>query len=253
MKDTISCQVIQDLLPLYADDVVSQESRTLIQGHLQSCPHCQRELEALSRPVTLPPEQSGKGELKRWKHRLRRKITFRALLLALVVLAVGAGCFLALFVKIGIPIDRLEQRDRATQGLEQAELLLMEHNDDMAILLYEQDDTVYYSFYTTLPGLSTGYHLKENGTWGNPSGLYAYSMTGKSTMVLSLNRTEGIMQVSEVIHHPSIAGSTYILNPGQPFAVFFQALNIDPTQIDAYLYASNSQGKRIPFDSFIIG
>ena len=253
MKDAISCQIIQDLLPLYADDVVSQDSRTLIESHLQSCPHCQRELEALSRPVTLPPEQSGKGELKRWKHRLRRKITFRALLLALVVLAVGVGCFFALFVKIGIPIDRLEQRDRANQGLEQAELLLMQHNDDMAILLYEQDDAVYYSFYTTLPGLSIGYHLKDSGLWEDPSGLYAYSLPEQSTMVVSLNRTEGIVQVSEVIHHPSIAGATYILNPGQPFAVFFQALSIDPTQIDAYLYANDGQGNRVPFSSFIIG
>ena len=253
MKDTISCQIIEDLLPLYADGVVSQDSRTLIQGHLQNCPHCQRELEALSRPVTLPPEQSGKGELKRWKHRLRRKITATALLLALVVLTLGAGCFTALFVKLGTPIARLESYDRAHHAPEQAQLLLMRHNEHMAILLYEQDDTVYYSFYTTLPGLSTGYHLKESGTWVNPSGLYAYSMPGKSTMVLSLNQTEDIIQVAELVRNPSIAGMTYALNPGEPFVLFFPALDIDPVETDAYLYARNSKNETIPFDSFVIG
>ena len=41
------CEVIRDLLPLYADDVCSETSRELIREHLQECPECSAVLEKL--------------------------------------------------------------------------------------------------------------------------------------------------------------------------------------------------------------
>ena len=41
------CEVIRDLLPLYADDVCSETSRRLIEEHLQECPECSAVLEKL--------------------------------------------------------------------------------------------------------------------------------------------------------------------------------------------------------------
>ena len=41
------CEVIRDLLPLYADDVCSETSRGLIEEHLQECPECSAVLEKL--------------------------------------------------------------------------------------------------------------------------------------------------------------------------------------------------------------
>ena len=41
------CEVIRDLLPLYADDVCSETSRGLIEEHLQECPDCAAMLEKL--------------------------------------------------------------------------------------------------------------------------------------------------------------------------------------------------------------
>ena len=36
----ISCEIIKDLLPLYQDGICSDESRKLIEEHLQSCDEC---------------------------------------------------------------------------------------------------------------------------------------------------------------------------------------------------------------------
>ena len=41
------CEVIRDLLPLYADEVCSKTSRQLIEEHLRECPECSGELEKL--------------------------------------------------------------------------------------------------------------------------------------------------------------------------------------------------------------
>ncbi|MBQ3389019.1 MAG: zf-HC2 domain-containing protein, partial [Thermoguttaceae bacterium] len=43
----INCSVIRDLLPLYADEVCSEESRGLVQEHLQECPGCSDMLRRL--------------------------------------------------------------------------------------------------------------------------------------------------------------------------------------------------------------
>jgi len=41
------CEIIRDLLPLYADDVCSGSSRALIEEHLRECPDCRRLLSEL--------------------------------------------------------------------------------------------------------------------------------------------------------------------------------------------------------------
>ena len=41
------CDVIRDLLPLYADDACSQKSRELVEEHLQECPTCSDLLQKL--------------------------------------------------------------------------------------------------------------------------------------------------------------------------------------------------------------
>ena len=43
----LSCEVIRDLLPLYVEDLTSNESNTLIEEHLSDCAACRDELEAM--------------------------------------------------------------------------------------------------------------------------------------------------------------------------------------------------------------
>ncbi|MBR4500624.1 MAG: zf-HC2 domain-containing protein [Clostridia bacterium] len=43
------CEVIRDLLPLYADEVCSEKSRGLVEEHLAECPECKAVLRELMR------------------------------------------------------------------------------------------------------------------------------------------------------------------------------------------------------------
>ena len=49
-----SCSVIQDLLPLYAEDLAGEDSRKLVEEHLEECDACKQSLEELKevRPAT---------------------------------------------------------------------------------------------------------------------------------------------------------------------------------------------------------
>lgn len=44
----ISCKVIEDLLPLYYDNICSEESRRLVEEHLAECKSCRKLLEEIS-------------------------------------------------------------------------------------------------------------------------------------------------------------------------------------------------------------
>lgn len=58
IMNKIPCDVIRDLLPLYKDDVCSENSKNLIEEHLPECEECREYLEALDMDlptVVLPP------------------------------------------------------------------------------------------------------------------------------------------------------------------------------------------------------
>lgn len=89
MKKEVSCSVIRDILPLYADDVVSRDTAELVQEHLADCPACQAELDRLHRPVSLPLEGDAQL-LKRFKkswQRAKLKVSLKTILCVAVLSA----------------------------------------------------------------------------------------------------------------------------------------------------------------------
>ena len=58
--EKISCKVYQDILPLYVDDVVSDETREFVADHLQKCLSCRAEFAKMKGTIELPLENSTK-------------------------------------------------------------------------------------------------------------------------------------------------------------------------------------------------
>lgn len=75
----IHCNVIQDLLPLYADDVVSPESRELVQEHLGYCPDCRQMLREIQTDIPIP-QHTDDTALKK----IKKKQRFRGICIALI-------------------------------------------------------------------------------------------------------------------------------------------------------------------------
>ncbi len=53
--DKINCYLIKDLLPLYIDDMVSEETKALIKEHLVTCKECEDELSLLNTTLQESP------------------------------------------------------------------------------------------------------------------------------------------------------------------------------------------------------
>ena len=95
----ISCNIIEDLLPLYVDDMVSEDSRQLVEEHLKECPSCRKMQEEMMRENHLT--SVGKGSksiqtnrteiesLKKIRHKIRKKRMISVLLAVILVVAAG--------------------------------------------------------------------------------------------------------------------------------------------------------------------
>ena len=79
----LPCGVIRDLLPLYAEELASEETKALVREHLDGCPDCRNQLEGLLQPR--PAEPDGTAALRAVKKGIRRRRLLAALLAALLV------------------------------------------------------------------------------------------------------------------------------------------------------------------------
>ena len=50
----MKCSVIRDLLPLYIDEVCSEDTKKLVAEHLAECEECRKTLEKMRKTVELP-------------------------------------------------------------------------------------------------------------------------------------------------------------------------------------------------------
>ena len=50
----ISCDIIKDILPLYAENMVSNATRNMVDEHLCKCDGCAKELDSLKRAQPVP-------------------------------------------------------------------------------------------------------------------------------------------------------------------------------------------------------
>ena len=83
------CGIVQDLLPLYLDGVCGEESRSLVEAHLQECEECRSMKEELQAEL---PMQEGKLQqseveiLKKTSWNISKKALFGAFGIMLIVL-----------------------------------------------------------------------------------------------------------------------------------------------------------------------
>lgn len=107
-----NCEIVRDLLPLYAEQIASPASTVLVEEHLAECPACRAELQRMEKPVTVQPEPQADAPLKTIQIALTRRRVHTVLCTLLVVLAVGLGCFVryayTAYEKVGFFEARLQ-------------------------------------------------------------------------------------------------------------------------------------------------
>lgn len=87
----MNCDVIRDLLPMYADGEASEASRRAIEEHTAGCPACKKLLTDMCMPMEPEPEDRERQILEKLRKKQRRKTFFfwTTILLALIIAVWG--------------------------------------------------------------------------------------------------------------------------------------------------------------------
>lgn len=97
----ISCNIIKDLLPLYVENIVSNESKALVEEHLKSCTECQAKLQKMQQPVKLSADKD-MNELKALK-KLWNRGKLRIAIITAISLILLFTCLIS-FYFIELPV-----------------------------------------------------------------------------------------------------------------------------------------------------
>lgn len=90
-KNNISCKIIEDLLPSYKDEILTDSVKEAAELHLNNCDYCKKKLQEMENVIADAKNQSVERDaafisgLRKYKHYL-------------IGIAIGAGIPLGLFL-----------------------------------------------------------------------------------------------------------------------------------------------------------
>lgn len=106
----INCNVIRDILPLYLDKVVSDDTKAIVEEHLASCPECTAEAERLEKSIDVPASEKVRFAEVTVIKKAKKKLFNKKVLIALCSLVCAsalffAGIYLLFVVKFTVKYD----------------------------------------------------------------------------------------------------------------------------------------------------
>lgn len=97
----ITCNVVKDLLPLYVEDVLSDDSKKVVDDHISDCPECRDLYQKMKNPVAenrSEKRSDGQEALKKIRKTIIKKRLIAALITAACVAAIACGLFYVVVV-----------------------------------------------------------------------------------------------------------------------------------------------------------
>ena len=113
--EKINCNVIQDILPLYIDEVVSDDTKELVEEHLQNCEICQRVYNETK--ADLENDMKISAQTKESSHEANDLKSFRKFLkkrkIKTILLSIAATivCFVAVFTFMNKHVTYISYKD----------------------------------------------------------------------------------------------------------------------------------------------
>lgn len=99
----ISCNVIGDLLPLYVDGAVSEDTKKLVEEHLAECADCKKAAEDMRKELVLPVHETVRAAETSFLQKMKKTWQKRRIRTAVISVAVTAGVILGSYMALTIP------------------------------------------------------------------------------------------------------------------------------------------------------
>ncbi len=146
------CNIVRDLLPLYAEEMVSKDSAEYVKEHLGSCENCRAELEQIRKPDGVEIKVNTEPMKKIKKKMAANKI--KTIVFTAIVVLIAAVC---IFSMIGSP-QYFPYNE---------ELITLTENADGSVLVEFASEVSDYSCYITEFEPDSGKKVYNIEAWTN--------------------------------------------------------------------------------------
>ena len=99
----ISCNIIGDLLPLYVDGAVSEDTKKLVEEHLAECADCKKAADEMGKELVLPVHETVRAAETSFLQKMKKTWQKRRIRTAVISVAVTAGVILGSYMALTIP------------------------------------------------------------------------------------------------------------------------------------------------------
>lgn len=99
----ITCDIIKDILPLYVDDVVSMDTRTMVEEHLAECENCKKEAEAMSKAIKIPLHKTVEKEQAEVLKNLKKTFKNKKIRISIISVLATAGVLVGVYSVLVLP------------------------------------------------------------------------------------------------------------------------------------------------------
>ncbi len=144
----IQCEIIRDILPLYAEDMVSRPTREMVEKHLEECEGCTRELDDLKKAEE-PLQINQLNSLNRISSIIHSSRILSVTAAVLILLSIGVWLWAFLHVPVFLDVE-----DAVSSVYQQ----------DNGALVIDYYDYVRGSVGITQPGYTQG-HICYSTRW----------------------------------------------------------------------------------------
>ena len=135
-----NCNIIKDLLPLYKEDLLSQESKTFVEEHLKTCPECENLLKE-----EIEIESKNTKPLDFVEKRIKKETRY----FTLAIIALLGSILIFIISYLNTP-RHIEYEKGLYKVYRSDEIYTVEFNDKVSGIDYtDTEDAIYLDAYST--------------------------------------------------------------------------------------------------------
>lgn len=143
------CNIIRDILPLYVENIVSDDTKAFVDAHLEECAECKKVMENMRTPSELPSDVDAVPLRK-----IRRKLLVKKVTTILITVALVLALLITAFAFLTAPKYFDFTNDR----------LLVTEGDDGEIIISFNDDVTGYEVENIVRDGKTEYFISAWST-----------------------------------------------------------------------------------------
>ncbi len=106
--EKISCSIAKDLLPLYIEGILSEETAQVVEMHLQTCESCKKDFEIMRQEFVFPSAPKIQEENEKILKELKRQLKIKRILTGVVAVFVTIAVIISgymVYTNVGTVYD----------------------------------------------------------------------------------------------------------------------------------------------------